>query len=121
MKKFIFILSFFMLMFFLGMGIRKQIDKGNITFVEYSHIGEEKEKLTIKKKDIKDKKIKSMIDSKDDADCTFSSYVPKCVRKEMRKDETYDMYYIIYFGDNSYKVIYDKEDIEYISKFLEQE
>ena len=124
MKKIILVLSFIIFMYYLGVTIRYYRDMDKITIVEYGFYTKKNQKsnyINLSYKKIKDANLKEIIkNEKEDDDCSFDELgVPKCVLKAKNNNIKYDKYYIIYYGNDTYKIIYKIKEIEYLNKIME--
>lgn len=123
MKKVLLIISFFILMYSIGTTIRYYREWDKVTIVEYGFYTKKNQKsksITLNYKSIKDEKLKEIISKdKEDDDCSFDeSGIPKCVYKTKEENLKYDKYYIVYYRNDTYKVIYKVKEIEYLSKIV---
>ncbi len=123
MKKLLIIISFFGFMFSLGTTIKYYKEINNITIVEYNFYAKENEKgkqYKINYNDIEDNRLKEIVKKEKEADdCSFDDIgLPKCVSKIRNDSMKYEKYYIVYYGDNYYKVIYKVADIKYLDKII---
>ena len=124
MKKIILVLSFIIFMYYLGVTIRYYRDMDKITIVEYGFYTKKNQKsnyINLSYKKIKDANLKEIIkNEKEDDDCSFDELgVPKCALKAKNNNIKYDKYYIIYYGNDTYKIIYKIKEIEYLNKIME--
>ena len=74
--------------------------------MKYSSIVDEELKRIVKKE-------------KEKEDCSFDDIgIPICVSNAKDNSMKYEKYYIVYYGNDEYKVIYDIKDIKYLDKMM---
>ena len=111
-------------MFSLGITIRKYREMEKITIVEYNFYAKKNQKMnyiTLNSNSIVDDELKRIIDiNEKQDDCSFDEIgLPECVKETKKNNMIYDKYFIIYYGNDTYKVIYKVKDIDYLSKIIE--